>query len=592
MDTTDRRALIRWGGWFFLANGLLLGALGTRYLVYFEWPHTAIAQIYSVLAFVSHFALLALAPWLLVVLPLTLLVPARRLIVPIAVAAAAAGLAGLLVDSLVFAQDRFHLSALALSILGAKTYAFGVLYFAIFLGLCSLLASVIWKQFATRPRPRAAVAISSFLVVALLGAQALHIWADATFYVPITRFTPYLPLYRPWRAKHLLARQLGIIDLSQSRHAAAVEDLGDRSGILNYPLSPLVCKPPEEPKNVLLIGVDAMRSDSVNSRLAPNISEFARSSMRFQHHFSGGNATRTGLFSLFYGLPPTYWSAFYASQRSAVMIDEFQHAGYEFGVFTANPLDKLQGLDRTAFRRVSQRTGISGDAGVTAAWLEFMEQRDPSRSFFGFLFYESPPGACNPEYPRVSLVSPDGTYLRDRLICYETAVHFSDSQVGRVLDDLGRRDLLSKTIVIVTSDHGQEFDENGAGFSGHGSGYSHYQLQTPMIVHWPGEAPRSIERRTSHNDVAPTLLSRVLGCDTPFREYGSGKSLFSQDEWAWLVAGSYTGFAIVEPEQITISHGSYYEVRDLRYRVLESPTLDPDLISQAIHETGRFYGAR
>src|SRR5262249_14352535 len=48
---------------------------------------------------------------------------------------------------------------------------------------------------------------------------------------------------------------------------------------------------------------------------------------------------------------------------------------------------------------------------------------------------------------------------------YLSAVHFDDALIGRVLDDLGRRKLLDRTVVIVTSDHGLEFDDNGLGFT-------------------------------------------------------------------------------------------------------------------------------
>ena len=72
---------------------------------------------------------------------------------------------------------------------------------------------------------------------------------------------------------------------------------------------------------------------------------------------------------------------------------------------------------------------------------------------------------------------------------YLTAVHFIDSLFGGVLDDLERRKLLDRTVVVVTSDHGMEFDENGLGFTGHSTAYSEYQMHTPLVVRWPGRPP-------------------------------------------------------------------------------------------------------
>jgi membrane-anchored protein YejM (alkaline phosphatase superfamily) len=182
-----------------------------------------------------------------------------------------------------------------------------------------------------------------------------------------------------------------------------------------------------------------------------------------------------------------------------------------------------------------------------------------------------------------------GGPLAERRACYDTAVHFADGQVGQVLEDVERRGLLQNTVVIVTSDHGEEFNETGEGFKGHGSGYDRYQLQTPMLVHWPGRSPGRVARRTSHNDVAPTLLSELLGCANPPEEYSSGHGLFSDKQWDWLVASSYTGFAVVEPDQVTVSYGSYFEVRDREYKLVESPRIRADVVSQAIRETGRFF---
>jgi membrane-anchored protein YejM (alkaline phosphatase superfamily) len=99
MDRPQRLPLVRWGGWYFLTIGLLLDVIGLRYMFDYPWPAQGIARFYSVIAFASHFALLALA-WALVVLPLTLLAPRRRLVAGVSVFAAAVLLAAVLIDSL------------------------------------------------------------------------------------------------------------------------------------------------------------------------------------------------------------------------------------------------------------------------------------------------------------------------------------------------------------------------------------------------------------------------------------------------------------------------------------------------------------
>lgn len=67
---------------------------------------------------------------------------------------------------------------------------------------------------------------------------------------------------------------------------------------------------------------------------------------------------------------------------------------------------------------------------------------------------------------------------------YKSTLHFVDNLIGRVLDDLMGRDLLDHTVVMITGDHGQEFNDYGKNYWGHGSNFGDYQLRVPMVVHW------------------------------------------------------------------------------------------------------------
>ena len=168
-------------------------------------------------------------------------------------------------------------------------------------------------------------------------------------------------------------------------------------------------------------------------------------------------------------------------------------------------------------------------------------------------------------------------------------MHYVDSLVGRVLDDLERRKLGERTVVIVTSDHGMEFGENGLGFTGHGTAFSELQMHTPFVVRWPGRPPGRVMRRTSHNDLAPTLLTELFGCANPPSDYASGQSLFSDTQWDWLIAANYSDFALIEPERVTIVRPNGYEIRDREYRLVQNPQLPNAGLRAALAEMRRFY---
>ena len=168
-------------------------------------------------------------------------------------------------------------------------------------------------------------------------------------------------------------------------------------------------------------------------------------------------------------------------------------------------------------------------------------------------------------------------------------MHYIDSLVGRVLDDLERRRLLDRTLVIVTSDHGTQFDEYGLAFDGHGTGFTRSQLQTPLVIRWPGRPSGRVVRRTSHFDVAPTLLARLFGCANPASDYASGDDLFGDKQWEWVIAADYTNWALVEPGQVTVVLSRGYEIRDENYRLILHPTFPQERLRAALREMSRFY---
>jgi membrane-anchored protein YejM (alkaline phosphatase superfamily) len=114
-------------------------------------------------------------------------------------------------------------------------------------------------------------------------------------------------------------------------------------------------------------------------------------------------------------------------------------------------------------------------------------------------------------------------------------------------------------------------------------------MHTPLVVRWPGRPPGHVDRRTSHNDVAPTLVTELFGCTNPASDYASGRSLFGDTQWAWLIAAGYGDFALIEPDRVTVVLPGGYEIRDRNYRLLSNPTLPRDGLRAALHEMSRFY---
>jgi hypothetical protein len=90
---------------------------------------------------------------------------------------------------------------------------------------------------------------------------------------------------------------------------------------------------------------------------------------------------------------------------------------------------------------------------------------------------------------------------------YDRGVETLDRQLGTFFDDLSRAGLWDETLVIVTGDHGESFDEHG--YFLHTTPHEE-TLRVPLLVKWPGESPRAgvtTERFTTALDLAPTILA-------------------------------------------------------------------------------------
>ena len=134
---------------------------------------------------------------------------------------------------------------------------------------------------------------------------------------------------------------------------------------------------------------------------------------------------------------------------------------------------------------------------------------------------------------------PNFTRFRDhKLALYDGALRYIDTEIGRLLDALQLKGLLEETLIIVTSDHGEEFwdharqeramAEDPRNFWGIGHGHSMYQelLWVPLIMRGPMvPAGLRVDCTARLVDIMPTAL-QILGLPVP--QGIRGKSLVPQ----------------------------------------------------------------
>ena len=90
------------------------------------------------------------------------------------------------------------------------------------------------------------------------------------------------------------------------------------------------------------------------------------------------------------------------------------------------------------------------------------------------------------------------------LALYDGEIRYTDNQIGRLRAHLKERGVLDSTLMVVTSDHGEEFLEHGSWE--HQKTLFEEVIRVPLIVSGPGVAARRESRPVSLLDVAPTIL--------------------------------------------------------------------------------------
>ncbi len=160
---------------------------------------------------------------------------------------------------------------------------------------------------------------------------------------------------------------------------------------------------------------------------------------------------------------------------------------------------------------------------ISAAFLAWADQRDqPDRPFFAFLNYMEAhdpyvphpelPGAFGTRYIRASRHGARNPAIRQPLIdLYDGEILYLDTELQSLFARMAERELLDNTLVIVTSDHGEEFAENQAEVAGHGVSLFMSSIRVPLVMVLPPHVPQGmrVAKPVSLRDIPATVLELV-----------------------------------------------------------------------------------
>jgi arylsulfatase A-like enzyme len=345
---------------------------------------------------------------------------------------------------------------------------------------------------------------------------------------------------------------------------------GGRLYLLTLAMLALGCRA-ERPPNVCIVVIDTLRTDRVgwlsgDRGVTPFLDTLADRAFVFPHAYAASSWTSPSIASL--------WTSRYPSQHHvtsafSVLADSertlaemLAKRGYVTGGFSANPLVSTQLGYQQGFDRY-EATAPGAQAGLWAvkeradklnakalAWLD--EVRGGPRAgapVFLYLQYMEPHFPYIPPRPFVAKsfarhddgdrlhrtfadmlreksrwAKPDPEALAVMEALYDGEVMSVDEGVRDLFAELTKRGILDDAIVVVTSDHGEEFLDHGG--MGHGLTLYEEVARVPLFLRLPGQAARQdVDEEVSLLDVTPTLLD-LLGILRPATV--EGRSLASR----------------------------------------------------------------
>lgn len=331
--------------------------------------------------------------------------------------------------------------------------------------------------------------------------------------------------------------------------------------------SALADLPTAEPglPSVLVVVWDAVRAPNLSlygyeRETTPELKTFAERGVVFDRAISTTSWSLPAHASLFTGRYPFEMSASWTEtldDRQPTLAEVLSDAGFATGAFVANryygrrgfglergfatyddvPPSSIEGIPDTWWwsrkiielvrmklgdhRRVARRPASDVNRGFLG-W----QARQAGRPFFAFLNYIDahepyrPPDPFNLAFaerqPRYWFdwgggpQEPD--HLRELQTAYDGSIRYLDYEFDNLLKELDRRGVLDSMIVVVTSDHGEEFGEHGTRIFGHGVSLYMQALHVPLVIVAPGGigAGSRSQQAVSLRDVPATVLD-LLG---------------------------------------------------------------------------------
>ena len=331
-------------------------------------------------------------------------------------------------------------------------------------------------------------------------------------------------------------------------------------GIFVPRVPPPAARPPA--KNVVVLLIDTQRADRLQpfnpqTRVrTPEIAEIAREGTLFENAQAPENWTKPSVASVLTSLWPATHQAKTDAARvpaGAVLLSEsYKEAGFSTASFIANGFVSTsfgfeQGWDHyTNFIRENKDTRAENVFREAGDWIEhhkserffvYVQTIDPhvpydppseylnmydQREYGGQVAPRATPDLLEKAKRNPPVITFDASDRRRLEGLYDGEVSYHDHWLGQFVDRLKALGVYDDTLFVITSDHGEEFNDHGS----YGHGHTVYQelIHVPLLFRLPGRIPagQRIRQTVSTVDIGPTLFE---GTGVPLEASAEGHSL-------------------------------------------------------------------
>jgi len=321
---------------------------------------------------------------------------------------------------------------------------------------------------------------------------------------------------------------------------------------------------PAQPNDVLILQAETLNAQVFNETLPdlPFLGEFSKKCVRLKHHFSVGNATHYGIVGLLRGSPVTFFTGPRQYYQPNPYLDHFKEQGYKTRLITRSVMSHHSLGHYTK----NWTEPVSEPPGDFKCIPEIHEELAKSGPHLVYTFYHAThyPYDHDKEYTTFTPeVEYDFNYNRSGLFEWKDQIVNRYKNTLLNMDEWYRKILekvdLSKTIVIITGDHGEEFFQQGR--LGHCSSLNIHQTMTPCLVYIPGVEPGEITFITSHADIMPTIADALGHQKKPET---LGQSLFEPVAFRYAVIShfEYTRcklWAVATQDRMAVFERDYWD---------------------------------